>query len=66
MAASCSSIGPKFTSQQHPHGGSQPSILGFDDHFWYACVYANNNKKNLKNLKKNPNKPQTTRGVYNL
>jgi hypothetical protein len=31
----CSSRGPEFNSQ-HPHGGSQPSIMGFDNLFW--CV----------------------------
>jgi hypothetical protein len=29
----CSSRGPEFNSQQ-PHGGSQPSVVGFDTHFW--------------------------------
>jgi hypothetical protein len=27
--------GPKFNSQQ-PHDGSQPSVMGSDDLFWYA------------------------------
>jgi hypothetical protein len=31
----CSSRGPEFNSQQ-PHGGSQPSVMGFDALFW--CV----------------------------
>jgi hypothetical protein len=32
----CSSRGPEFKSQQ-PHGGSQPSVMGFDALFW--CVW---------------------------
>jgi hypothetical protein len=31
-----SSRGPEFNSQQ-PHGGSQPSVIGFDALFW--CVF---------------------------
>jgi hypothetical protein len=31
----CSSTGPEFNSQQ-PHGGSGPSVMGFDALFWYA------------------------------
>jgi hypothetical protein len=31
----CSSRGPEFNSQQ-PHGGSLPSVMGFDGLFW--CV----------------------------
>jgi hypothetical protein len=31
----CSSRGPEFNSQ-HPHDGSQPSVMGYDDLFW--CV----------------------------
>jgi hypothetical protein len=31
----CSSRGPEFNSQQ-PHGGSQPSVMGFGALFW--CV----------------------------
>jgi hypothetical protein len=31
----CSSRGLEFNSQ-HPHGGSQPSVIGFDALFW--CV----------------------------
>jgi hypothetical protein len=27
--------GLEFNSQQ-PHGGSQPSVMGFDALFWYA------------------------------
>jgi hypothetical protein len=29
----CSSRGAEFNSQQ-PHGGSQPSVMGSDAHFW--------------------------------
>jgi hypothetical protein len=29
----CSSRGPEFNSQ-HPHGGSQPSVMGSDALFW--------------------------------
>jgi hypothetical protein len=29
----CSSRGPEFKSQQ-PHGGSQPSVIGSNSHFW--------------------------------
>ena len=36
----CSSRGPEFISQQ-PHGGSQPSILGYDAFFWHAGIHAN-------------------------
>jgi hypothetical protein len=32
----CSSRGPEFNSQQ-PHGGSQPSVMGFNALFW--CVW---------------------------
>ena len=32
----CSRIGPEFNSQQ-PHGGSQPSVMGFDAH---STVYS--------------------------
>jgi hypothetical protein len=31
----CSSRGLEFNSQ-HPHGGSQPSVIGYDALFW--CV----------------------------
>jgi hypothetical protein len=31
----CSSRGPEFNSQQ-PHGGSQPSVIGYNALFW--CV----------------------------
>jgi hypothetical protein len=31
----CCSRGPEFNSQQ-PHGGSQPSVMGYDALFW--CV----------------------------
>ena len=31
----CSSRGPEFNFQQ-PHGGSQPSIRGYDAFFWYV------------------------------
>jgi ribosome assembly protein YihI (activator of Der GTPase) len=34
-SANCSSEGPEFKSQQ-PHGGSQPSIMRSDPHFW--CI----------------------------
>jgi hypothetical protein len=36
----CSPRGPEFNSQQQPHGGSQPSILGSSAPFWHACVDA--------------------------
>jgi hypothetical protein len=29
----CYSRGPEFNSQ-HPHGGSQPSVMGFEALFW--------------------------------
>jgi hypothetical protein len=32
----CSSRGPEFKSQQIPHGGSQPYVMGSDALFW--CV----------------------------
>jgi hypothetical protein len=35
----CSSKGPEFKSQ-HLHGGSQSSVMGSDDLFWYANVHA--------------------------
>jgi hypothetical protein len=35
-STSCSSRGPEFNSQ-HPHDGSQPSVIGFDSLFW--CVW---------------------------
>jgi hypothetical protein len=35
----CSSKGPEFISQ-HPHGGSQSSIMGSDALFWHAGVHA--------------------------
>jgi hypothetical protein len=34
-----SSRGPEFNSQ-HPHGGSQPSVMGSDALFWHAGVHA--------------------------
>ena len=34
-SSDCSSRGPKFNSQ-HPHGGSQPSVMGSNAFFW--CV----------------------------
>jgi hypothetical protein len=34
-ALDCSPRGPEFNSQQ-PHGGSQPSVMGFDALFWYV------------------------------
>jgi hypothetical protein len=41
----CSSRGPVFISQQ-PHGGLQPSVMGFDAFFWVwlktATVYSYN------------------------
>jgi hypothetical protein len=35
----CSSRGSEFNSQ-HPHGGSQPSVMESDALFWHAGVYA--------------------------
>jgi hypothetical protein len=32
-SADCSSSSPEFNSQQ-PHGGSQPSVMGFDALSW--------------------------------
>jgi hypothetical protein len=34
-STNCSSEGPEFKSQQ-PHGGSQPSLMRPDAHFW--CI----------------------------
>jgi hypothetical protein len=34
-SSDCSFRGPEFNSQQ-PHGGSQPSVKGYDAFFW--CV----------------------------
>jgi hypothetical protein len=31
----CSSRDPEFNSQQ-PHGGSNPSVMGSNAHFWYV------------------------------
>jgi hypothetical protein len=31
----CPSRGPEFNSQQ-PHGGSRPSVMGFDALFWHV------------------------------
>jgi hypothetical protein len=35
----CSFEGPEFNSQ-HPHGGSQPSVMGYDALSWFANVHA--------------------------
>jgi hypothetical protein len=35
----CSSRGPEFNSQ-HPHGGSQSSIMRFGALFWHAGKYS--------------------------
>jgi hypothetical protein len=46
----CSSRGPEFSSQ-HPHGGSQPSIMASDALFWciwIATVYSYKINKSLK------------------
>ncbi|EGW08013.1 hypothetical protein I79_019970 [Cricetulus griseus] len=37
--AACSSRGPEFNSQ-HPHDGSQPSIMGSGALFWPAGMHA--------------------------
>jgi hypothetical protein len=34
----CSSRGPEFNSQQL-HGGSQPSVMGYDALFWLAGIH---------------------------
>jgi hypothetical protein len=38
-ALTFSSRGPEFNSQ-HPHGGSQPSIMRSDAFFWHAGIHA--------------------------
>ena len=37
---------PEFNSQQH--GGSQPSIVGFDVLFWHASLHADRKLKYIK------------------
>ena len=51
----CSSRGPEFNSQ-HPHGGSQSSIMGSDVLFCHkgicvngALIYTKINKRSFKN-----------------
>jgi hypothetical protein len=49
----CSSRDPEFNSQQ-PHGGSQPSVMGTTDLFWYfwrqiKCTHIYKLKNDLEN-----------------
>jgi hypothetical protein len=48
----CSSRCPEFSSQQ-PHGGSPPSVMGFDALFWClktSAMYLKKKKRKEKDL----------------